>query len=240
MRKILVLICVLFFTANFFAQDSEQNDYQPFEELLDKYEDLCVLDIAVKESLSVSEISKLYYVKDSRAGTEQPESKEWEKVLSLYNQEQNETILKQLCVLEEGEFKEYKSLFFTWHLSLLIEFAGESEVIDYISSNLDYIEALPKDGNIYFTVMYYYLCALNNTFQPYAALQLVAGIPDYLQTNIHYYYQYAYANYLMLSYCETQEELDFYRKNAKYAFEILQKYDYKLSELVKSWLKRMN
>ena len=88
--------------------------------------------------------------------------------------------------------------------------------------------------------MYYYLCALNNTFQPYAALQLVAGIPDYLQTNIHYYYQYAYANYLMLSYCETQEELDFYRKNAKYAFEILQKYDYKLSELVKSWLKRMN
>ena len=28
--------------------------------------------------------------------------------------------------------------------------------------------------------------------------------------------------------------------NEKYAFEILQKYDYKLSELVKSWLKRMN
>ena len=101
----------------------------------------------------------------------------------------------------------------------------------------DYLESLPETSDVYVVVMYCYLSALNAIFEPKVVLYLMQTLPETLQYNTYFYYQYAYACYQMQTICETQEELEEYREYARKAMELLQENDFSIGETMESWLK---
>ena len=332
-------------------KDGHSGAYKHFSELLDKYKGMSVLDIALEESLSVTDISRLYFVRDSRvflgshdieawdlgraitlmrwsialgyiseeealsrcapvvetikkdyvgwydyichyvqgrgfygvydcdsydlmlnatvadstahfyipfdsltftgenadkqhafkdytfAVSDKPDSKAWEKVQKLYSGEQTKETLEELCKLEQDEFVEYSTLFFDWHVELLESYGSKKDVASYITDMYDYLISLPETSDVYVVVMYCYLSALNAIFEPKVVLYLMQTLPETLQFNTYFYYQYAYACYQMQTICETQEELEEYREYARKAMELLQENDFSIGENMESWLK---
>ncbi len=171
--------------------------------------------------------------------SDMPDVKAWQKVQQLYVQEQNAQTLARLCEFEKGEFKEYSGIFFSWHLDLVKNYGTYLETLDYIDSMSAYIETLPKDGNVYQKALSRQLQALNNTCQPQRAIQIVYGLPEFLQHDAYILYQYGYANYLMISLCKTQDELDYYTDTAIIVFELLQKNDVAMDDVITAWLERV-
>ena len=160
----------------------------------------------------------------------------WQKVQKLYSGKQNAETLEKLCALEEGEFLGYSKLFFGWHVDLLSEFGTSFELVEYISNNSDGLDYLAKDEERYVDVLYTYLASLNAVCMPQYVLEIFTLLPQELQFNSYFYYQYVNANYLMLSLCETQNELDRYRETAKNGYILLQQNDFELSDTQKAWL----
>ncbi len=178
-------------------------------------------------------------VKEYRSALDFTESNDflkWQRVQKLYNEEFTEEKIEELKKLED-EYSVYAPVFFWWHVVMLQQNGTEQELIDYIDQNKAYLDSLPQDGSVYSNTMYYYLYSLNNTFQPQKVLDILVTLPDYLQTNIYYYYQYAYANYLMLSCCTTQNEFDIYKERAAKAFTLLKENNYELNSMIDNWLK---
>ncbi|MBO4640424.1 MAG: DUF1266 domain-containing protein [Treponema sp.] len=165
--------------------------------------------------------------------------KEWRKVQELYKNEQTQETIKKLCDFEEGDYSEYPGIFLEWHLNLLEDYGTDQEILDYIYSKSDYIESLSVEGNLYHEVMYCYLRTLNNSFQPEKVIQVVLSLPDLVQRNTYVIYQYGFANYLMISFCDTQRELEYYTENAIRVFDILQQNDFTLDNIIAAWLERV-
>ena len=171
--------------------------------------------------------------------SDMPDVKAWQKVQQLYVQEQNAQTLARLCEFEKGEFKKYSGIFFSWHLDLVKNYGTYLETLDYIDSMSAYIETLPKDGNVYQKALFRQLQALNNTCQPQRAIQIVYGLPEFLQHDAYILYQYGFANYLMISLCKTQYELDYYTDTAIIVFELLQENDVAMDDVITAWLERV-
>lgn len=161
---------------------------------------------------------------------------EWEKVMALYRQNESLEILEMVERLEE-EKPEYSNILFSWHLSMLNNLETSDEVVNFIENNFDYLEKLPKDNNTYVDSMYYYIRSLNSSYNPQKALTVYFSLPDSLQGNIYYYYQYAYANFLMINLSNNQSELEYYQNTARAAFSLLKEYNFTIGERLEGWLK---
>ncbi len=166
---------------------------------------------------------------------ESPDFIKWQEVQKFSNEEIKEENFDRLKEYEK-EYSAASDIFFWWHMVMLINYGSNEELINYVEQHSAYLDGFPKDEDVYYKSMYYYLEALNSTWQPVKTLQIIATLPENLQYNIHYYFQYAYANYLMLSICSTQEEFDAYKQRAKSAFKLLKQNNYQLSELLDNWL----
>ncbi len=162
----------------------------------------------------------------------------WKQVQVLYNQEQTADMIKSVEYYE-SIYSDYSDLFFWWHMVLLQNFGTDNEVISLLEAHYDYLSGLPTDGEVFANSMYYYIVALNNTVQPEKMLDVMATLPDNLRTNIYYYYQYAYANYLMLSLCETQLEFNTYKSRAIGALTVLSQYDFEIDPFIASWFEHV-
>ncbi len=161
--------------------------------------------------------------------------KKCEKFVSLYSQKVREQSVVELEKLET-QYPEFKNIVFYWHLSLLSYFNSAEELVQFTEANMNYLMTLKKDDEIFANSMYIYMQALNNSSAPEKALKLYDTLPDYLKYNVYYYYQFAYSNYLMLAYCNTQAEYDAYRNTAENAFKLLKDNNFQLSEIIENWL----
>ncbi len=159
----------------------------------------------------------------------------WEKVMNVYRQDDSEELLAKLDQLEK-EMPEFKNIIFAWHLSLLYDYSTYKSMVEYAESNMNYMNGLAGNNQDYSDVIYSYILALNNTFQPDKAIEFIATLPEDFQFTIHLYYQYGYANYLMLNKCSTQLEYEAYRQRAIEVFNLLKKYNYELPVMMQSWL----
>ena len=159
----------------------------------------------------------------------------WKDVQVLSEQQISQKQLEQLNKIEE-EYKEYPNLFFWWKVVLLCNFGSDSELIDYIEAHYDYLCSLKPDSKAYMNSMYYYISALNGVFNPQKALQIRETLPEDLRMNAHFYYQYAYSNYLMMNLCNSQVEFETYKKRAIEALNVLLYYGYELSPAMDGWL----
>ena len=164
------------------------------------------------------------------------DAKAWEKVQKLYAEKQTEETLDKLCSLEEEEFSEYSNLFMDWHIELLSEYGTNLDVVEYITERIDYLNSLPKEGDTYIALMYCYLVALNATYNPEQVINLFVSMPQTLQYNTYFYYQYAFACYQMMTLCEFQAEFDAYKERAHYALTLLKQYDVALINTLEGWL----
>ena len=164
------------------------------------------------------------------------DAKAWEKVQKLYAENQTEETLKSLCSLEQEEFAAYTDLFIDWKLELLSDYGTNRELVDFIESKKDYFDALIPGSDLYTFANYYYLRALNKIEKPERTLEVFVRLPQNYKGNIYFFYEYAFANYLMLSYCNTQTEYEYYKKQAITCFKILKENGFELSEVIESWI----
>ena len=160
----------------------------------------------------------------------------WQKIIKLYQEDYSEETIAQLEQYEQ-ELPESKNALFSWHLYLLYQLNKYDQVIALTEQSKDFLESLPKDGELYSGSIYYYLVALNRKFEPEKVLDVLSTLPESLQTNIYFYSQYAYALYYMMNLCSTQAEFNVYKTRAKEAFMTLKYYDYQLTEIIENWLK---
>ena len=159
----------------------------------------------------------------------------WQKVLKIYSGNQTEDTLDKVCEFEE-EFKEHSNIFFLWHLELLQKFGTNMNLVDFVDEKMDFVESLPKDSDLYVMSMYAYLCALNSAYLPVSALETFFKFPERLQYTTYFYYQYAYADYLMLTLCESQKEFEMYKTGAIEALTILRNSGYGIDNALGAWL----
>lgn len=159
----------------------------------------------------------------------------WQRVQKIYGGNQTEDTLDKVCEFEE-EFSDYSELFFLWHLELLQKFGTNMNLVDFVDEKMDYVESLPKDSDLYVFTMYSYLCALNSAYLPVSALESFFKLPEKLQYTTFFYYQYAYADYLMLTLCENQKEFEMYKEGAIQALTVLRKSGYEIDNSLGAWL----
>ena len=95
---------------------------------------------------------------------------------------------------------------------------------------------MTEGSDLYTISKYYYLKALNLIEKPEKVLEIFYKLPQSYQGNTYFFYEYAYANYLMLSYCNTQVEYDYYKNQAVVCFNILKENDFELSEIIENWI----
>lgn len=165
--------------------------------------------------------------------------KKWQTVQKLANEDITEKQFEELLKIEQ-DYAEYSDVFFWWHLIMLCDYATKQEIVDYVEAHMNYLETMNKEDRIFGNSMYYYLSALNDTFHPQKVLSILQTLPENLQTNIHYYYQYALANFYMMNFCVSQAEYDAYKSRAINAFMLLKQYDYDIGSKMEGWLKAVN
>ena len=161
--------------------------------------------------------------------------KKWERVQKLYSENTDEKTLESLKALEK-EYSAYPNIFVWWHTSLLFNDGDPETLVSYIDNHKSYFEGQKDNKEIYPPAMLVYIEALNSVSNPKRALQVYESLPEWMQNNVYFYYQYALANYLMLSLCDTQKEYNSYKATAKKAFQLLQENNYQLDEFWESWL----
>ena len=163
----------------------------------------------------------------------------WKKIMNIYSQdatrESAPEILEKIEQLEK-EGPEYEKVLFYWHASLLYYSDRFTDVIQLTEKNKDYIEGYSKESKDYVNAVYFYMSSFNYLLRPDIALEIFHSLPEKLKGNIYFYYQYAFASYLMLNYCKTQNEFDFYRSSAREALNVLKKYDFDIGEELEGWL----
>lgn len=163
----------------------------------------------------------------------------WEKIMNIYRKDfpKNKVpeIIAEIEKLEK-EAPEYAQTLFYWHDSILFYSDRFADVIQFTEKNKDYIEGYSKESKDYVNAVYFYMSSFNYLLRPDKALEIYHSLPENLKGNIYYYYQYAYASYLMLNYCRSQKEFDFYRGAAKDALNLLKKYDFDIGDELEGWL----
>ena len=161
--------------------------------------------------------------------------KKWERVQKLYSEDVNEKTIDSLKAFEK-EYSAYPNLFVWWHTVLLNNHGTPEDLIAYMDNHKSYFDSQKDNDEIYPTAMLVYLQALNSVSNPKQALEFYNSLPEWMQNNVYFYYQYALSNYLMLSLCDTQKEYNSYKAAAKKAFQLLKKNNYHLDEVWENWL----
>lgn len=163
----------------------------------------------------------------------------WEIIMQNYRQKIDiksaPAMIEKIEKLEK-ESPEYAKILLYWHASLLFYCNRYPDVIQFIEKNMSYLESYPIENDDYINSLYFYMASFNYIFQPEKALEIYHSLPEKLKGNIYFYYHYAYASYLMLNYCRSQKEFDFYRGAAKEALNVLKKYNFDIGEELEGWL----
>ena len=155
--------------------------------------------------------------------------------MNLYRQKSTEETIDKLAELE-NEIPDCKNIVLYWHLQLLNYFGRPKEVISLVEQNIDYLKEFPENSEIYANSFYYYIVALNNTWNPEKAILVYDSLPEALQMNVYYYDQFAYSSYLLINLSTTQDEMDFYKKQAISSYKLLQNSNYNIGERMQGWL----
>ena len=161
--------------------------------------------------------------------------------MKLYRQDSSESVIAEVEQLEE-ELPEFKKLLFSWQLSLLYECGKNQELIKFTEDNMNLLESLPKNEMTYSDSIYMYVSGLNNTYQPLKAIQVFADAAEQegFQLTTYLFYQYGYANYLMMNLCASQYEFESYKQTAIGTFSILEQYNYDMPGLIANWLETVH
>ena len=165
----------------------------------------------------------------------------WERVMKLYRKDSSESVIAEVEQLEE-ELPEFKKLLFSWQLSLLYECGKNQELIKFTEDNMNLLESFPKNEMTYSDSIYMYVSGLNNTYQPLKAIQVFADAAEQegFQLTTYLFYQYGYANYLMMNLCASQYEFESYKQTAIGTFSILEQYNYDMPGLIANWLETVH
>lgn len=160
---------------------------------------------------------------------------DWKEVQLLYQNNKENSKLENLLKIEE-KYPEYPQLFFWWHVQCLRS-GSDYDMIEYIEANLDYLNTYSKDSEVFYYATYFYILALNHTYQAQKVLDIFAGLPSDFSISIYYYYQYGIANYHMLNFCDTQIAYDTYKQRALEAFVLLRdQYNFELDDMISRWV----
>ncbi len=98
------------------------------------------------------------------------------------------------------------------------------------------IKTIPEDSDNYSDKMLAYFDELIENYQPEIIISLYKNLPQNLQNDQRFYYDYAYANYLMSYRCVTIIEKDIYNSRAADAFTRLKAHGFVLSDFLNCWL----
>lgn len=160
----------------------------------------------------------------------------WKEVQLLAEEDDNFEQFDKFIEIEK-KYTAYPELFF-WRHVLYLRSQSNNDMIDYIEKNLDYLNTYDYNSEEFYYIVYYYILALNYTYQHAKVLNVFASLPSDFSITTYYYYQYAFANYGMLSFCNTQLEYDTYKQRARDAFLFLRdKYNFELDVIIDYWLK---
>lgn len=167
------------------------------------------------------------------------EFSDWEKFQELWiADESSETLTKLKQYTQETPGS--TGIVFPWELSLLSKYEKPIAMVDFIEKNYEILDSYPHDENNYYTFLYRYLWSLNQVNRPEKFLELYAGLSDTFKWSKLYYYEYVFANYLMMNKCTTQIELNLYRAKAIEGFNLLLNNDVNISEEEENWLIRVS
>lgn len=156
----------------------------------------------------------------------------------LYKAHNSPEVYEELVALEE-ENPEYKNALFYYHLILMVEYSTSRERLDFVESNLDYLNSIPQTSEVFDDVIFQYMHDLTMCYEPEKVLSLYESLSDMLKTNLRIYYYYAYANYEMANLSTNVFERDIYISRAVNAFNQLKKRGYLLGTFIECWLNTM-
>ena len=160
----------------------------------------------------------------------------WKEVQLLAEKDSKYEQFDKLLEIEK-KYPEYQHMFFWWHI-LYLRSQSDYDMINYIEANLDYLNTYDYTSEKFYYIVYYYIVALNYTYQHAKVLNVFAALPSDFSITTYYYYQYGLANYGMLGFCNTQLEYDTFKQRARDAFLLLRdQYNYELDGIVGYWLK---
>lgn len=160
------------------------------------------------------------------------EALQWEKVLSVTSRAFKP---EELYALED-EFPYQPCLIYN-HLSLLTSINNNEEALEYIEKNLELINALPENNEIYMNFNYIYLRVLNNLYRPMDCLAHFETLPVDLQENLYVFYQRAYAHFLIANISDDFETRITYQSRAISDFKLLQSHGMNLGSFLENWMK---
>ena len=98
------------------------------------------------------------------------------------------------------------------------------------------VKIIPEDSDNYSDKMLAYFDELIENYQPEIILSLYKKLPQNLQNDQRFYYDYGYANYLMAFKCLTLIEKDIYNSRAADAFTRLKAHGFELNDFLNCWL----
>ena len=160
---------------------------------------------------------------------------DWKEVQLLYNNNEKNSKIENLLEIEK-KYPEYPQLFFWWHVQCLRS-ESDYDMIEYIEANRDYLNTYDKDSEVFYYATYFYILALNYTYQPQKVLNVFASLPSDFSITLYYYYQYGLANYHMLNFCSTQLLYDTYKQRALEVFVLLRdQYNFELDDMIARWV----
>ena len=153
----------------------------------------------------------------------------------LYAQDKTMEVLEELINLEE-ENPEYKNALFRYHFYLMLRLSNYSDRIKLIEDNLDYINSISNDSEVYEDVYNAYLNDLLMLFEVEKAFSVYKALPEHLKSKPEFVVHYAYGNYLMTKICTTILERNIYISRAAAAYKRLKQNGYPIGSLIECWL----
>lgn len=161
-----------------------------------------------------------------------------QKVFKRYQKEEPSVEVFKELVKAEEDYPEIANLVILPHYVLMISFCNAEQRIEYAESKMEYLKDILSMQDLYDYFIRVYGTDLLRTYQPEKFLSFYKTLPQQYQSNEQVYYNYGYANYLMIFICSTVLEKNVYQSRAKNAFTLLRSRGYDISEM-QAWLKTM-
>ena len=159
-----------------------------------------------------------------------------QKVYKRYQKEQPSAELYEELLKVEQDYPEISDLLILCRYSMMLKFCDSKERIEYAESKLDYLKNNPNTQGLYSDIVRIYSSDLLRTYQPEKVIALYKTLPVQYQSDELVYYNYGYANFLMINICQTILEKNVYQSRAIDVFRRLYSRGYDIGDMV-NWLR---
>lgn len=161
---------------------------------------------------------------------------EWETLQNLNYKKQTNEVLNEL-IKYEAEHSEVKDIVFCWHLNMLCLLnKPHKEIIEYIESELDYVNSWDPQNSPYYSAISIYLISLNGEGRHKECIEYFENLPDLAKNYGTIFYQYGIAYYSLAQKTDNEIEREIYKERANYVFKILVENDINIGETLENWL----